>query len=84
LRQRGPHRVALLQAFRRILHWTSEQQFVSGATTSYGIDTNWYTDAGATDHIASQLEKLTVGDKYHGTDNHAFIEYHPNYFVIKD
>lgn len=28
------------------------------ATTSYGEDTNWYMDTGATDHITSELEKL--------------------------
>jgi histone deacetylase 1/2 len=27
---------------------------------SYGIDTNWYTDSGATDHITVELEKLHV------------------------
>jgi histone deacetylase 1/2 len=32
------------------------------------VDTNWYTDTGATDHITGELEKLTVRDKYHGTD----------------
>jgi histone deacetylase 1/2 len=37
-------------------------------TTNYGVDTNWYMDSGATDHITSELEKLTVRDKYHGQD----------------
>jgi hypothetical protein len=32
------------------------------------VDTNWYTDTGATDHITGELEKLTVRDKYHDTD----------------
>lgn len=40
----------------------------STATTSYGLDTNWYVDIGATDHITSELEKNTVRDKYHGND----------------
>jgi hypothetical protein len=112
-----------------------ERRSASAATTSYGIDTNWYTDTGATDHITGELDKLTVRDKYHGndqvhtasgagmrvnqigqsivktpkrnlilnnilyvleanknlasvhhltSDNNAFIEYHPNYFLIKD
>ena len=34
----------------------------STATTSYVVDTNWYTDTGATDHIMGELEKLTVRD----------------------
>lgn len=107
-----------------------ENRSASAASTSYGIDTNWYTDTGATDHITSELGKLIVMDKYHGTDqvhtssdagmrinqigqsfvhtpkrdlvvnnvlyvpeasknhltsdNHAFVEFHPNYFLAKD
>jgi histone deacetylase 1/2 len=40
----------------------------SSATTSYGIDTNWYIDSGATDNITGDLEKLTVRDEYSGND----------------
>jgi hypothetical protein len=46
----------------------SEQHLASTATTSYGVNTNWYTDTGATDHITGEMEKLTVRDKYHDTD----------------
>jgi hypothetical protein len=104
-------------------------------TSSYTIDTNWYTDSGATDNITSELEKLSIRDKYNGedqihtasgkgmkishigdsyvstsshnlylknilyvpeakknlvslhrltTDNSAFIEFHPDFFLIKD
>jgi len=38
------------------------------ATSGYGVDTNWYTDSGSTDHITSELEKITVHDKYNGQD----------------
>jgi hypothetical protein len=38
------------------------------ATSSYTIHTNWYTDSGATDHITSELEKLSIRDKYNGED----------------
>jgi hypothetical protein len=34
----------------------------------YGVDTNWYADSSASDHITSELERLTVRDKYHGHD----------------
>ena len=34
----------------------------------YGVDTNWYMDSGATDHITSDLEKLTVRERYTGGD----------------
>jgi hypothetical protein len=35
---------------------------------SYGIDSNWYADSGATDHITRDLENLVVKDTYHGND----------------
>jgi hypothetical protein len=44
------------------------QKSVSFVTTSYGGNTNWYMDFDAMDHITSELEKLTVHDKYHGGD----------------
>jgi hypothetical protein len=37
-------------------------------SASYGIDTNWYSDTGATDHISGELSKLTTHDKYKGQD----------------
>jgi hypothetical protein len=35
---------------------------------SYNINTNWYTDTSATDHITAELEKLSVRYKYNGVD----------------
>ena len=112
-----------------------QQRSASTATTGYGVDTNWYMDTGATDHITSDLEKLTVRDQYHGgdqvhtasgsgmkinhighsvlsspstklhlrnilhvpqanknlvsvnrftCDNHVFLEFHPDRFLVKD
>jgi histone deacetylase 1/2 len=108
---------------------------LSAAYNSYDVDTNWYTDTGASDHITSNLEKLSVLDKYKGNDqihtasgagmeishightvvptsskhlhlnnvlhvpdasknlifvhrlaqdNSVFLEFHPDYFLIKD
>jgi hypothetical protein len=34
------------------------------ATSSYGVDTNWYMDTRVTDHITRELEKLMIHDKY--------------------
>jgi hypothetical protein len=102
---------------------------------SYGIDTNWYTDTGASNHITGELDRLTMSERYNGQDqihgpngkgmdihhirhslyytpnnnlrldnilhvpkgtksilsvhhlaqdNHAFLEYWPNFFSIKD
>ena len=45
-----------------------EQKSASSATTSYGIDNNWYIDSGATDNITGDLEKLTIRDEYSGND----------------
>jgi hypothetical protein len=44
------------------------EKFASSVITSYGIDTNWYSDTGARDHITGELEKLTMKEKYHGGD----------------
>lgn len=38
------------------------------STPSYGIDTNWYTDSGATYLITSELDKISIYDKYQGKD----------------
>jgi hypothetical protein len=35
---------------------------------TYGVDTNWYQDSGATHHITSELNNLTVRDSYKGSD----------------
>jgi hypothetical protein len=57
------------KCFKRFDHsFTGEERVASLATTSYGIDTNWYADPGATDHITSDLDKLSILDKYGGSD----------------
>ena len=38
----------------------------SANTSSYGVNSNWYIDSGATDHITGDLEKLSFRDKYRG------------------
>jgi histone deacetylase 1/2 len=117
--------------------WTGPpRKSMSSTTTSYGVDTNWYMDTGATDHVTGELEKLTTRDKYNGheqvhtasgsgmnihhvgssvlhspnsstihlkrilhvpsaqkslvsvnrltRDNDVYLEFHPDYFSIKD
>jgi hypothetical protein len=49
-------------------NFSGEDKTAAPATTSYGIDTNWYADSGTTDHITSDLEKLSMRDKYLGHD----------------
>jgi hypothetical protein len=43
-----------------------QQKSASNVTSSYRVDTNWCMDFGATDHITSDLEKLSLRGKYHG------------------
>jgi hypothetical protein len=39
-----------------------------GAHAAYKIDTNWYTDSGATHHLTGELNKLSVHERYKGHD----------------
>jgi hypothetical protein len=46
-----------------------EEEEEKGANAaSYGVDTNWYGDTDATDHITGELHKLTMKEKYNGRD----------------
>ncbi|XP_073362954.1 uncharacterized protein [Aegilops tauschii subsp. strangulata] len=45
-----------------------DEKVVAAADGSYGIDTNWYVDSGATKHITNELEKVTMKEKYRGKD----------------
>jgi hypothetical protein len=47
---------------------STNSKTAAAATHGYGVDTNWYTDTAATDHITSDLDKLTVQNKYKGSD----------------
>ncbi|WVZ64106.1 hypothetical protein U9M48_013673 [Paspalum notatum var. saurae] len=48
-------------------NYTPDSKVVAAAH-AYNIDTAWYSDTGATDHITSELEKLSARDKYMGND----------------
>jgi histone deacetylase 1/2 len=45
------------------------QKSASAATSGYGVDTNWYMDSDAMDHITSELDRLSYRDKYHDGDH---------------
>ncbi|KAK1620377.1 hypothetical protein QYE76_025894 [Lolium multiflorum] len=47
---------------------TKGKEHVQGSTPSYPIDPAWYMDTGATDHLTSELQKLTTHQPYYGTD----------------
>ncbi|XP_020251834.1 cold shock domain-containing protein 3-like [Asparagus officinalis] len=40
----------------------------SATTGGYNGDTNWYIDTGATDHLTSDLDRLSIQERYHGKD----------------
>jgi hypothetical protein len=40
----------------------------AAATHGYTVDPNWYIDSGATDHITSDLDRLTTKEHYTGGD----------------
>ena len=45
-----------------------EEKSAGSSTTAYGVDTNCYIDSGVTDHITSDLNKMTIRDKYNGNE----------------
>jgi hypothetical protein len=47
---------------------STNSKTAAAATQRYGVDTNWYTNTAATNHITSDLDKLTVQNKYKGSD----------------
>jgi hypothetical protein len=45
--------------------YVPEQKSVALAgANAYNIDTDWYADSEATDHITNELEKLAIRNKY--------------------
>jgi hypothetical protein len=38
------------------------------ATTSYNLDSTWYADSAATNHVTGDLDKLTMKENYGGHD----------------
>ncbi|KAK1699306.1 hypothetical protein QYE76_016003 [Lolium multiflorum] len=44
------------------------KETIQGSTPSYPIDPAWYMDTGATDHLTSELHKLTTHQPYYGHD----------------
>jgi histone deacetylase 1/2 len=48
--------------------YVPDEKLANTVVHRYGVDSNWYTDTGATDHITSELDKLVIHDKYNGND----------------
>jgi hypothetical protein len=49
-------------------NYRGPEKSAGAAYGSYGVNTNWYTDSGATDHITRELEKLHVRDRYNSNE----------------
>jgi hypothetical protein len=47
-------------------NFTGEEKMVNNVEPGYNIDTAWYSDTGATDHITAEFEKLAMREKYTG------------------
>lgn len=39
-----------------------------GRTQAFNVDTSWYMDTGATDHLTGELDKLNMKEPYQGND----------------
>jgi hypothetical protein len=44
------------------------EEKTANSAQSYGVDSNWYADSGATDHVTGDFDKLAMGDTYNGND----------------
>ncbi|XP_073363492.1 uncharacterized protein [Aegilops tauschii subsp. strangulata] len=65
-----PNHVAM-ECYRRFdIAFTKEKSAaaVNTKTNAYDVDANWYVDTGATEHFTSELDKLTMREKYSGQD----------------
>jgi hypothetical protein len=58
-----------LRCYKRFhTNYNGEEKHANAATTDYTMDTEWYTDMGATNHITSELDKLAICEKYNGSE----------------
>ena len=46
----------------------NDQEEKGAHAVSYGVDTKWYADSGATNHITGELDKLTMRERYNEGD----------------
>ncbi|XP_012702929.1 uncharacterized protein LOC101759551 [Setaria italica] len=49
--------------------YVPDERLVAADMGTYSVDTNWYTDTGATDHVTRNLKQLSIKDKYKGNDH---------------
>jgi hypothetical protein len=63
-----PGHIANICWYRFDEEYIPEHKTAVVASTSNAQDSNWYLDLGATDHIIGELDKLTMHDRYRGSD----------------
>ncbi|XP_071683600.1 uncharacterized protein [Lolium perenne] len=51
---------------------------------AHGVDTNWYYDTGATEHLTGQLNKLTTYDPYPGEDRVRTADGTGRFYISRD
>jgi histone deacetylase 1/2 len=64
----GKQRHKTWKCWHRYSEDDEEEEEKGANAVSYGVDTNWYSDTGATDHITGELNKLTMKEKYTGLE----------------
>lgn len=58
-----------LCCYKRFDHgYQPEDKVAAAANSAYSVDSSWYVDTGATDHITHDLERLTTRERYTGND----------------
>ncbi|KAH7670249.1 RNA-directed DNA polymerase protein [Dioscorea alata] len=60
-----------LRCYHRFDHtYEADENHIPASTaSSCTVDSNWYADTGATDHITHDLERLTTRERYTGGDH---------------
>ncbi|KAK1695899.1 hypothetical protein QYE76_012596 [Lolium multiflorum] len=46
--------------------YNGDEKSAGSSSHAYGVDTNWYLDTGASDHVTGELDKPTTRESYHG------------------
>jgi hypothetical protein len=59
---------AMFKCYKRFDPTFMGEEKSANTVNSYGVDSNWYTDSGATYHVTGDLEKLAVREPYNGND----------------
>jgi hypothetical protein len=61
----------VLQCWKRFdRNFTGEEKSTNNAEhDGSSVNTAWYSDTGATDHVTNELDKLTMREKYNGQEH---------------